>query len=236
MRTTLTTILGYAEMLSEEPDDEARSMGAAILGNSTRLLHTLDSLLDIARLEASGRPAPLVPVDVGAVVEAVAAPFRPRADSRDLAFFTAGTDLGAHAWADPGALSRALGHLLTNAFTFTDQGGIRLRIHSEDDWVGVEVQDTGCGIAADFLPRLFDEFEREEGEQGRDGKGSGMGLALTKQLVDLMDGEVTVTSLKGQGSVFRVVLRAAPAPASPLATLPGDAVPSGDGFASGIGV
>jgi signal transduction histidine kinase len=235
VRTTLTSLLGFAEMLAEEagPSNlETRRMADAILGSSARLLQTLDSILDITRLEASGRPAALAPVDMGTVIEAAAAPFRAHADARDLAFFTAGTELGAHAWADATALGHALGHLLANAFTFTDQGGVRLRVHAEDDWVGVEVQDTGVGIAPEFLPHLFDEFRREEGERERNGKGSGLGLALTKRLVELMGGEIAVTSLKGQGSVFRVLLRSAPAAApAPFAALPG-----GDGFTAGVAV
>ncbi|MDX1418975.1 MAG: GAF domain-containing sensor histidine kinase [Rubricoccaceae bacterium] len=227
VRTALTSILGYAEVLGEEAGEEARSMVQRILGSSTRLLQTLDTVLDIARLEASGGPDAMAPVDVGALVEAAAEPFRAHADARDLAFFAAGTEPGTHAWADPAALHRALAHLLANAFTFTDQGGVRLRVYAEDGGVGIEVQDTGVGIAPEFLPHLFDEFRREDAERGRDGKGSGLGLALTKRLVDLMGGEITVTSLKGQGSVFRILLRAAPAPETSAPEAAG--VPGGDG-------
>jgi signal transduction histidine kinase len=174
-------------------------------------------------------------VDVGAAVEAAAAPFRAQADARDLAFVATGTDPGAHAWADPGALHRVLEHLLANAFTYTDQGGVRLRVQADDGAVVVEVQDTGVGIEAEVLPHLFDEFRREERERGRNGRGSGLGLSITKRLVDLMGGQISVTSLKGQGSVFRVVLRpAAPdVEAEPDAL---DALPAGDGFPASVGV
>src|SRR5690606_23846342 len=87
VRTALTSILGYAEVLADETTAEARVMADSILGSGARLLHPLVSVLDIARLEGGGGTAALAPVDVGAVVEAAAAPFRARADARDLAFF-----------------------------------------------------------------------------------------------------------------------------------------------------
>lgn len=234
IRSALTSILGFAEILADEADDAQQDMAETILGSSERLLQTLNSVMDMARLEAGDETPQLEAVDIMPIVEAATATFQPQADKRDLAFFVEGTGQDAFAWADMGALARVLDNLLSNAFKFTDQGGVRLRVAAEDDWVCLEVQDTGIGIDAEFIPRLFDEFQREAGESAR--QGSGLGLAITKRLVELMGGQIAVTSLKGQGSVFRVVLRSAPADAPPSQRLsisdPGDTFSSGDGMAS----
>ncbi len=237
IRSTLTAILGFAEILTDEAEGGQREMADTILHSSERLLQTLNSVMDMARLEAGDNTPQLEAVDVMPIVEAATADFQRRADARDLAFFVEGTGIDAIAWADTGALARVLDNLLSNAFKFTDQGGVRLRVAAEDDWVCLEVQDTGVGIDPEFLPHLFHEFRREESERDRNGQGSGLGLAITKRLVELMGGQITVTSLKGQGSVFRVILRAAPADAPPqrrAAMPPAEtAFSGGDGMAAG---
>ena len=115
-----------------------------------------------------------------------------------------------------------LDNLVSNALKFTEKGGIRLRASAENEWICLDVQDTGMGIGEDFLPHLFDEFKRENGEPSRTDVGPGLGLAIAKRIVDLMGGQISVSSRKGQGSVFRVVLRAAPPPLS--VTVGGDGV------------
>ncbi|NNF59257.1 MAG: GAF domain-containing sensor histidine kinase [Rhodothermaceae bacterium] len=218
IRGALTSILGYAELIADEGETETRDLIDPILGSSTRLLRTLAAVMDVARLETGGGAPELTPMAIGSVVDAVAGAYQAQADERDLAFFAEDADMEAYAWADADALTRVLDHLLANAFQFTEQGGIRVRVSAEDDWVCIEVQDTGVGIDPEVLPHLLDDEHLEAG--GHERSGSGFGLTLTKRLVELMGGQITVTSLQGQGSVFRVVLRSAPsdeekAPASP---------------------
>lgn len=207
MRATLAALAGYAERLAGSEDAEARALAEPLLDGNARLLKTLNAVVDMARLEAETREDTIRPVSITSLVEVVADAHRPRAEARDLAFFAEGTDLDVYAWADASALACVLDNLLSNALTYTAQGGVRLRIAAEDDWVCVEVQDTGVGIGEDRLPHLFDGPEQET---GRDDRGAGLGLAISKRLVELMGGQITVTSLEGQGSVFRVVLRSAP--------------------------
>ena len=214
IRTALTSILGYAEFLADELDADQLDMAQTILGSSERLLQTLNSVIDMERLEAEGDSPPLEPVSIGALILGTARVFEGQAAKRDLAFICEGAEKPIFAWADEGVMIRVLDNLVSNALKFTDQGGIRLRVFSEKDRVCLEVQDTGSGIDEAFLPHLFDKFKRENGDSSRSASGFGLGLALTKRLVDLMGGQITVTSRKGQGSVFRVVLRAAPPPVS----------------------
>ena len=218
IRGALTSILGYAELIADEAESDTRDLIDPILSSSSRLLRTLGAVMDVARLETGGDEPDLTPMAIGPVVDAVAEPYRAQADARDLAFFAEDPEINAYAWADPDALTRVLDHLLANAFQFTEQGGIRVRVSAEDDWVCIEVQDTGIGIDPEVLPHVLDDGHLARG--GHERSGSGFGLTLTKRLIELMGGQITVTSLQGQGSVFRVVLRSAPseeekAPASP---------------------
>lgn len=225
LRSTLTGILGYAEFLAEDPDPERQAMAASVLGGAERLLRTMGGLLDLARLDTA---SVLEAVDVEAAVADAAHPYRPTATARDLAFLTEPPAHPTFAWADATALARVLDVLLANAFSFTRQGGVRVRLAAEEDWVCVEVQDTGGGMGEEQLEQLFDPanpiVEREGG-------GSGLGLGVARQLVGQMSGRLDAHSVQGQGSVFRVILRAAAAPeraSGPAAPAP----PGGDGLAS----
>ena len=214
IRTALTSILGYAEFLVDELDDDQLGMAQTILGSSERLIQTLNSVMDMERLESGGDAPPLEPVSIGELVLDTARVFEGQAAKRELAFVCEGAEQPIFAWADKGGLTRVLDNLVSNALKFTEKGGIRLRVSAENEWVCLDVQDTGSGIDEDFLPHLFDEFKRENGEPSHADAGSGLRLALANRIVDLMGGRITVTSRKGQGSVFRVFLRAAPPPVS----------------------
>lgn len=222
IRTALTSIIGYAEFLADELDADQLDMAQTILGSSERLLQTLNSVTDMERLEAGGDTPPLEPVSIGELLLETARVFEGQAAKRELAFVCEGTEQALFAWADKGGLTRVLDNLVSNALKFTEKGGIRLRASAENEWICLDVQDTGMGIGEDFLPHLFDEFKRENGEPSRTDVGPGLGLAIAKRIVDLMGGQISVSSRKGQGSVFRVVLRAAPPPLS--VTVGGDGV------------
>lgn len=214
IRTALTSILGYAEFLADELEADQLDMAQTILGSSERLLQTLNSVMDMERLEA-GIDAPLLkPISVGGLVQETTRVFERQAVARELAFICEGVHVPVFVWADEGALTRVLDNLISNALKFTEQGGIRLRVSSDGGQVCLEVQDTGLGMDEAFLPYVFDEYKQEGNDLSRNMAGSGLGLALTRRLVELMGGQIAVTSRKGQGTVFRVTLRAAPAPVS----------------------
>ncbi len=214
IRTALTSILGYAEFLADELDADNLDMAQTILGSSERLLQTLNSVMDMERLEAEGDSPALEAISLGEMVQVAGRVFAGQAAARNLAFVCEGAQDPAFVWGDQGALTRVLDNLISNALKFTKQGGIRLRVSSAEGGVCLEVQDTGVGIEEDFLPFLFDEFRQEKGHASDRVGGSGLGLALTRRLVDLMGGEIAVTSRKGQGTVFRVTLRSAASPDS----------------------
>jgi signal transduction histidine kinase len=117
------------------------------------------------------------------------------------------------ATADRGALRRVLHNLLSNAVKFTEAGGsVTTRVDAGPDRVAIEVEDTGVGIAPERLPELFEPFKQAAGGPERSHEGSGLGLAVTKRLVNHMDGEIDVDTECGEGTCFTVSLpRARPA-------------------------
>ena len=217
LRTPLTGILGFADVLAEEAPPELREPVDAVQRGAERLMDTLTSVLDLAQIEAGGvrlRPAP---VDVTAEARGVAAALGAAAAGRGLALTVEGAE--APATLDRSALRRVVTNLVGNALKFTDAGGVVVRVDGRGGAVRVAVADTGCGIAPAFLPALFDEFRQASEGLDREHEGNGLGMTITKGLVDLMGGTIGVESEVGVGTTFTVTLPAAP--------------PAGDGSPTG---
>ena len=216
IRTPLTAIIGFAELLAEDVPDEQREMAEAIAGGGRRLLATLNSVLDLARLDAGRQSLTLRPLDVADALRRGTDLLRPLAERRGLTLTYDGP-ASLVVPADEGALDRVLVNLLGNALKFTDHGGVAVTLAPTDDALVLTVADTGIGMEAAFLPHVFSEFRQESEGVRRSHEGSGLGLAITRRLVELMNGTITVTSERGAGTTFTVRL--------PLA---GDALPSVD--------
>ena len=208
LRTPLTGILGFADVLAEEAPPELHGPVEAVQRGAERLMDTLTSVLDLAQIEAGGLRLRPAPVDVAAEARAVAGGLAAVAAARGLSLTVEGA--GTPAVLDRTALHRVLNNLVGNALKFTDAGGVTVRVGGGGGAVRVEVADTGRGIAAAFLPRLFDEFRQESEGLDRAHEGNGLGLTITKRLVDLMGGAVAVESEAGVGTTFAVTLPAAP--------------------------
>ena len=208
IRTPLTAVLGFAEILRDEVPDEQRDLVEAIEAGGLRLLSTLNSVLDLARLDA-GREM-LRPADVDLVghigqgvrlLGALAA-----RKGLDLRFAPAVAALPA--CIDTGALDRILTNLVGNAIKFTDVGGVTVTLAPDPlgRWATLAVSDTGIGMSTEFLPEVFNEFRQESEGEARSHEGTGLGLAITRQLAELMGGTVSVESARGVGTTFTVVL------------------------------
>ncbi|WP_420456157.1 PAS domain S-box protein [Rubrivirga sp.] len=211
IRTPLTAILGFSDVLAEEVIDETQAEFVDLISRSgRRLMDTLNSVLDLARIEAGRGGLAQSPVDVGALARETAQMLGPAAAERGLAV-VAEVAPGDHVvTGDEAALLRVLHNLVGNAIKFTDRGRVTLRVGpvGRGDRVSLVVRDTGIGIDEAFLPRVFGEFEQESSGSGRKYEGAGLGLALTRQLVDRMGGTITVESEKGVGTAFTVTLPA----------------------------
>ena len=205
IRTPLTGILGFSSILAEEiTDPKHREFVTLIEKSGRRLMETLNSVLDLARLESGGMELTMEPVLVAEAVHQIVHLMQPMAGDRNILLQEAISDPEAKANLDVGALNRVLTNLVGNAIKFTEEGSVTVEMDASPSSIVLRVRDTGVGIDAEFLPRLFNEFEQESTGIGRSHEGSGLGLTITYQLVKRMNGTISVESTKGVGSVFEV--------------------------------
>ena len=205
IRTPLTAILGFAEMLAAMDLGETPGHFADVIhGSGQRLLDTLNSVLDLSKLEAGMMRLTCEPMDAAAQVESVASSFGAQAEAETVAV-EVNVSPPIRMDTDPTAFQRVLTNLLSNAIKFTPSGGrVTIGLHEKDESVTLTVADTGVGIDDDFLPHMFDAFRQESSGNAREFEGSGLGLAITARLVDLMGGSIDVESTKGEGTTFTV--------------------------------
>ena len=232
-RTPLTLMLAPLgdALADDDPDPAAQRERIEVAHRGAlRLLRLVNALLDLSRLEAGRATALYAPVDLGRLARDTAAVFRSATDRSGLELAVDAPEEGATIEADAGMVENILLNLLSNAYKFTLEGRIEVRVRVGETAV-IEVADTGVGVPADELPRLFERFHRVAGAPGRSHEGSGIGLALVHDLVALHGGEVSVTSTVGEGSTFRVELPVAhPGAAATGAAAVPDAAQR-DGFA-----
>jgi PAS domain S-box-containing protein len=176
--------------------------------NGLRLLKLVNTLLDFSRLEAGRVQATYEPTDLAALTAELASSFRSAIEKAGLRLVVDCPPLPAPVYVDRDMWEKVVLNLLSNAFKFTFAGEIKvvLRPAAEGASVELRVQDTGTGIAAHELPRLFERFHRIAGARGRTHEGTGIGLALVQELVKLHGGVIAVTSELGRGSTFSVQL------------------------------
>jgi PAS domain S-box-containing protein len=203
LRTPLTSIIGSAEMLAQKAPEEFQSNISRIERSSRRLLDTINSVLDLSKLETGAIEPELESLDLIDEVLGTAEIFQPQAAEQDV---TLNTEVGVDTIPialDSTMLHRIVDNLISNALKFTEAGGtVVLRADATDDAATIEVEDTGVGIKEEYRPRLFESFSREDDVLDKD--GSGLGLPITKRLTELMDGTMEVESEKGVGTTFTV--------------------------------
>ncbi|AWB21551.1 PAS domain S-box protein [Methylobacterium currus] len=214
-RTPLTLMLGpLTEVLESAPatlDPETRRLVELAHRNGLRLLKLVNALLDFSRIEAGRAQAAFEPLDLACFTAELASSFRSATDKAGLVLTVdcpplPGPPAAEPALVDPEMWEKIVLNLVSNAFKFTLQGGIAVRLRAEGPRAVLTVADTGLGIPEAELPRLFERFHRVEGAQGRSFEGSGIGLALVQELVRLHGGTVAVASRLGEGSTFTVSL------------------------------
>jgi signal transduction histidine kinase len=214
LRTPLNSILGFAQMLGLELHGglttRQRRYVDNILGSGQQLLDLVTEVLDLAKVSAGQLDVEIERTGLEPVVAEALAMIRPQADGAGLTLEVTGVE-DLEVMADPGRLRQVLLNLLSNAVKFTPSGG-RVTVRGcvrDGDFVNLEVEDTGVGIALEDQDRIFQEFTQLEAGRNRTVPGTGLGLALSRALVRRMGGDVTVRSLAGKGSTFLVRLPAA---------------------------
>ena len=236
--TPLTLILGPLRGLLDgrhgELPEEARAQGDLMLRNGRRLLRLVNQVLDLSRLEAGHVVLDARPADLVAFARGVTLAFSPLAERQqiELRFHTDVPSLTLSF--DREQLEKVLLNLLSNALKFTPEGGaVDVSVRAEGGAVRIEVRDTGIGIVEEELPHVFDRFHQASRSDTRRHEGSGIGLALARELTELHGGTIRAESRPGEGSTFSVTLPgvgegAWVGEAEPAAGGAGDVPPSGE--------
>lgn len=212
IRTPMTALLGYMEVLCDQKSGE-KELDAArqtMRRSGEHILGLINDILDITKLEGDQVQATVTAVSPLEVVRHVAEHFRPQVESKGLRLvLEAGSWLPAMIESDPVLLQQVIGRLLHNAVKFTAEGEIGLRVELSDDdpaELRVAVRDTGAGIEAAQMARLFEPFVQADESMTRTHGGLGVGLAIAQRLTRVLGGRIEVDSKLGAGTVFTVVL------------------------------
>lgn len=207
-RTPLTLMLGPVDHLLSEADGpltpRQRDDLVILQRNADRLLKLVNALLDFSRIEAGRAQASYVPTDVAALTRELAGTFRSAIEHAGIQFDVDCQPVEEPVFVDQDMWEKIVLNLLSNALKFTFDGRIRVSVRQGDGVVELSVEDTGIGIPEHELPRVFERFHRVEGARSRTHEGTGIGLALTHELVRLHGGTIAVTSRPGEGSMFLV--------------------------------
>ncbi|HYC57123.1 MAG TPA: ATP-binding protein [Candidatus Binatia bacterium] len=210
LRTPLSAILGWSYVLASKVDDaETLHKGVEVIERNARHQSQLiEDLLDMSRISSGKMLLDMQRVDFPAVVEAAVQAVRPAAEKAGIGIDTVFEWDGSKLFGDPTRLQQVVWNLLTNAVKFTSSGGrISVKLERSDHQATLYVTDTGQGIAAEFLPHVFDRFRQANASITRQHGGLGIGLSIVKQIVEMHGGQVTVRSDGTDcGSCFQVDL------------------------------
>lgn len=213
IRTPMNAILGFSQLLLMDSSITAlqKERLETINHSGEHLLELINDILDISKIEAGRVTVNNNTFDLNALMMNIEAMFRVRTDAKDIRLILEMLgDIEKYITTDEGKLRQILINLISNAVKFTQDGGVAIRVKTEKESDGkillvVEIEDTGPGIAEEDMPRLFQVFEQTHA--GISAGGTGLGLALSREFARLMGGDITVMSVLGRGSCFRLVLK-----------------------------
>ena len=225
LRTPLNSILILGQQLSDNPDGNLTpkqvEFSRTIHGAGTDLLNLISDILDLSKIESGTVTVDAQEVFFPNLIDAIARPFRHEADNRQLAFdVEIDQQLGRSIATDSKRLQQVLKNLLSNAFKFTEHGGVRLNVSAAvGGWspehpvlnqasavVAFEVSDTGIGIPLEKQRIIFEAFQQADASTSRKYGGTGLGLAISRELANLLGGEIQLRSTPGKGSTFVLYL------------------------------
>lgn len=205
-RTPLTLMVGPLESAVATGQGLSAEQSAIALRNSRRLLRLVNQLLDLQRLDAGRMQPKFQACDLVEFVSQIVDTFRPYCEKKGLSLITQ-LEPCAPVYLDLEKFDKVLYNLLSNAMKFTPAGqSISVSLEMIDDRCRLKVRDTGIGIREDQIPHLFERFRQAEGSENRSFEGTGLGLALVKELVELHSGQINVDSTYGQGTTFTIDL------------------------------
>jgi DNA-binding response OmpR family regulator len=208
-RTPLTLILGPSEsIIAETLEEKTKKKAGLIKRNANRLLNLINQLLDISKLEAGGLKLKTSCSNIVAFIKGVAMSFESLAEIKDIILKVKSTNAEIELYFDKEKMEKVFTNLLSNAFKFTPGGGkVTISVNETDNnFVEIKVKDTGIGITEKELPKLFDRFYQVDSSRTREWEGTGIGLALTKELVELHLGSIKVESNEEKWTEVTVTL------------------------------
>ncbi|HHL39113.1 MAG TPA: PAS domain-containing sensor histidine kinase [Deltaproteobacteria bacterium] len=211
LRTPLASIKGYSETLLDGAVEDRRTLSEflrIIDRHATRMTRLIEDLLTLSRLESQPLVMDSRPVDMGEVITASAAGFAKQAADKGIGLAVSVPPGLPTVCCDRDRIEQVLVNLLDNAIKYTPNGG-SVEVSARDDGacVRVEVRDTGIGIPAGDIPRIFERFYRVDKARSRAMGGTGLGLAIVKHIIQAHDGTVSVESAPGEGSTFAFTLK-----------------------------
>jgi PAS domain S-box-containing protein len=207
IRTPLTAIIGFSSLLRESLEEmkatELVDFAETIQSGGERLLRTMSGLLELASFESNPKDFRMEVVALHMLVPAVAEQMREEAEHKLLRYDVIVSE-GLHVFAELDAhyLREVLRHVIGNAIKFTHNGQITISVTESAGEAVVEVSDTGIGISQSFLPHVFDSFQQESDGLDRNYEGNGLGLTLSKMMVERMNGRIIAESIKGTGTTI----------------------------------
>jgi signal transduction histidine kinase len=213
LRTPLTSIQGFLEAMQDGlvDSEEARQRYYQVMYQETMHLNRLvDDLMDLVKLENREVDLFKTPVDLAEVSGKAAFSFRQEAEEKNTTIEVLIPEDLPKVHADKHRLAQIFKNLLHNAVKFTDNGTIRISAAQENEWIKIQVKDTGIGIAKDDLERIWERFFKGDRIRSRTNKGTGLGLAIVRELVVLHEGKIAVESEAGHGTVFTIWLPVGP--------------------------
>jgi signal transduction histidine kinase len=204
LKTPLTVVNGYAETLLDDgiPTEQRRRFVETIRENAQRMQRIVDELLDLSRIESGGWRPKVTTVDVTGVVSDVFTALQPSAQAKGLTLVADIAPDTSRVSADHTAFRQVVTNLVENAVRYTREGSVTLQTRPGDGGVWVDVRDTGVGIAAEHLPRIFERFYRVDTGRSREQGGTGLGLAIVRHLIDAHGGRVEAASTPGKGTTI----------------------------------
>lgn len=214
LRTPLNAIIGYSDLLLEEVADASNSQTkkdiTKIKSSGMHLLTLINSILDLSKVEAGQMDVFISEINVSSFVDDLCATMKPLAERNNNKLIIDKSLAPKAIYSDEVKLRQVLLNLISNAYKFTSNGTVTLRVYglviANESLIGIEVIDTGIGVPASKLDRLFKAFSQADASISGQYGGTGLGLAICKKLCNLLGGDVTVSSVFGKGTTFTVIL------------------------------
>lgn len=209
-RTPLTLLLGPIQDALQEPDNIENNVQRMEVAyrNALRMQKLVNMLLDFSRIEAGKLTANFTPVDIVLLTEDLVSNFRSAVEKAGMELIIRKEIPSVVAMVDVDMWEKIILNIVSNAFKYSERGSIEVTINAEDAAVTVAVKDTGVGIPESEIEKIFERFHRVQNAQGRSQEGTGIGLAMVKELVKLHNGTISVQSKVGKGSTFTVSIPA----------------------------